>query len=116
MDDKELKELQEKAKWLEREYREVCNTCHALIHKYEIGDGGDKVDQIVARYVDQQAQRIADLEAQNAALKAAIKPFAEFAEHIRPPNHLDTPIYGYNGVELTWRHFRDALLLKGDAE
>jgi len=60
--------------------------------------------------------RIADLEAQNAALKAAIKPFAEFAEHIRPPNHLDTPIYGYNDVELTWRHFRDALLLKDDAE
>ena len=62
MDEPTFDELQEKTKWLEREYREVCNTCHEVTQKYNIGLGGEKVDQIVARYVDQQAARIAEFE------------------------------------------------------
>jgi hypothetical protein len=92
----------------------------ALTDTYE--PGIKRYDQDMA-VIEWLAARIVDMEAQNAALLEALKPFAEMAEHIRPPNHLDTPIYSYNGVELTWRQFRDAMQLvradrdaKGEAE
>lgn len=74
MEDNILKELQDKATWLEREYREICDTCHTIVNKYETGYGGDKVDEIVATFVDQQAARIATLEAENAALRKQSEP------------------------------------------
>jgi multidrug efflux pump subunit AcrA (membrane-fusion protein) len=62
------------------------------------------------------AQRIATLEAQNAALLAALKPFAEMGKIIRHQSRVDEPIYGYNGVELTWQHFVTARALLADLD
>jgi hypothetical protein len=85
----------------------------ALTDTYE--PGIERYDQDMA-VIEWLATRIANLEAQNAALLAALKPFAEMGKIIRHQSRVDEPIYGYNGVELTWQHFVTARALLADLD
>lgn len=53
-------------------YNATCERLQELAERHGIGSAGDWLDVAVCEFVDQQAKRIVELEAENAVLRQQV--------------------------------------------